>query len=142
MTPAIHTLELRHSRLSCGTIKELDRQTYETLLEGLRDAIDIITELAFATGAALEDVDRAELVVYNTPNELVTFDTEMLASTSVDYRGLINPGPRNGGSTIWLPWGFLQMHRPQGKNLMQFHHKLERLMTHFDESCVVISAST
>lgn len=138
-TPKTYARESENFRLSCGTIKELDRGVYEALLEGFRGSIGSITELAFATGAASDESDRAKLVVYNKPDKLITFDTENLKLSAPAFGDLINPGPQNGGSTIWLPWGFLQMHHPQVENLMQFHHKLAALSTHFEESCVVIN---
>lgn len=116
--------EERNRRLSAGSIKAVDRDAYESLLEALRASIGKITNLAFAKGAAKNQSDFAHLVIYNNSADgIKVLSTQDLVSGASALVNVIKPGPQNSGTTIWLPWGFLQMHHPQKINLLQFHHR-------------------
>lgn len=133
---AWHNLEIHQNRLAMESIKLASRTVYEELIDFFKDNISVITHLCFASGSASRREDHAQGVLYNNaPGGAQVFNIEMLERELISSAHKISPGPRNGGTTIWLPFGFLQMHKPQGKNLMQFHHKLDTLQESAPNSC-------
>lgn len=125
---ALYEQELHQNRLLAVTIKREFPMYWDALIDYFKQNIGLITELMFARGLALRDEDTADLIVYNkVRNQGNMFETKSIAAqaTKPSALQLIQAGPRNGGSTIYLPTGFLQMHHPQGENLMQFHHKYD-----------------
>lgn len=125
---AWHSLEERHQRLAMGTIRVYSRTLYEEIIDFFQANVSTISRLCFASGSASRPEDQAKGILYNNaPGGPQIFSIEKLERELTTGAHKISPGPRNGGTTIWLPFGFLQMHRPQGKNLLQFHHQLERL---------------
>jgi hypothetical protein len=55
------------------------------------------------------------------------FPISEIARHSTRTAARVSIGPRNGGSTILFPFGFLQMHSPQVDNQIQFHHQYAKL---------------
>ncbi len=132
--PKRYQLEKHQARLSFSTIQAVDRFASEALSEGLKANIELITNLAFCVGAAMHEDDFADVILYNnSANGMMGIKGKEMAYLSSGLSEFIAPGPRSGGTTIWLPWGFLQMHRPQGTNEMQFHHKQSRIEAHYPE---------
>lgn len=123
-TPEIAKLEKAQSRLSLNSIAAVDKIGYESLLDLFRSHFELITRLVFGLGASAELDTEAQAIVYNRHDKGVQiFRIEDVMNSDTSTKELIDRGPRNGGTTIWLPFGFLQMHHPQGQNLLQFHHK-------------------
>ena len=132
-TPEVSKLEKAQSRLSLHSISVVDRIGYESLLDLFRSHFEIIARLVFGLGASAELESEAQAIVYNRhAGGVQIFRVEDIMSADTSVRQLIDRGPRNGGTTIWLPFGFLQMHRPQGQNLLQFHHKRTSIERHSD----------
>ena len=125
---AWHILEERHERLAMETIRLYSRTLYEEIIGFFQANVSKISHLCFASGSASRPEDHAQGILYNNaPGGPHIFSIEKVGRELISGAHKISPGPRNGGTTIWLPFGFLQMHRPQGKNLLQFHHQFERL---------------
>jgi hypothetical protein len=100
------------------------------MLDYFNSNIGVITRLSFAQGLAKSEQEVADLIIYN---KAVDGKTIFLISKIIENAILLtrlNPivaGPKNGGSTLQLPTGFLQMHHPQGDNLLQFHHQYKKI---------------
>jgi len=125
--------ELHQERLVAATLRAIAPRETEEAIEWLRSEMPAVARLCFSTGLCSNPSDQAEFVWYHLEDEN-TRDEQ--ASLVIPVRRIIRRiedlpselrasiGPRNGGSTINLPFGFLQMHRPSGGNQFQFHHRL------------------
>ena len=134
--PKIHSQEARQSRLVADSIQKNFPGVFEQLIELLTANIELVTSLSFSRGLAKSPQDWADVVVYNlVPGEEKVFAIQEMAENARRRlaSACVEPGPRNGGSTILLPTGFMQMHRPQGENLVQFHHTYLRVLEIFAE---------
>lgn len=128
--PKIAQQELEQRRLVAASIEKHQPLIWQRTLDFFRRNIGIITKLQFAQGLAISKSDCADVIIYNkvnvTPNKFVI--SKLIDEVGDEsYTENITPGPRNGGSTILLPTGFLQMHHPQGENQMQFHHQYRKI---------------
>jgi hypothetical protein len=129
-TPRIAAQELHQSRLVGSTIKTNLPDVWSETIDFFNSNIGLITRLSFAQGLAKSQDDAAQIIVYNNadPNPAVFSITSIIAKAEKQVKIFpIAYGPRNGGSTIQLPTGFLQMHHPDTENLLQFHHKYEKI---------------
>jgi hypothetical protein len=123
--------QVRQNRLVLNSIHKLIPEALSTTFEFFRANLRIMTELMFFKGLASDSKECAEMVIYNKVySGRNLFSKVDLLSTIDSARNLekVAPGSRNGGSTIQLPTGFLQMHKPQGKNLLQFHHNYKKVL--------------
>jgi hypothetical protein len=128
--PKLFVQELNQKRLVAASIQDNFSGAWEELMGLLTMNIEIITHLSFARGLANFKEDWADFVIYNLESDAEqTFGISDLAQGSAKSlkESPIVAGPRNGGSTIILPTGFLQMHHPQGENLLQFHHSYKKI---------------
>jgi hypothetical protein len=124
-TPKIYEQELHQNRLSASSISRTFPSSWESLLVFFRENIGLIAELAFARGATKPKDMWAEVVLYTLgdgTNSMFSI-ADIAEKSSKSDKGKITSGPRNGGTTLTLPFGFLQMH----KNMLQFHHQLAAL---------------
>ena len=121
-------LERKDNRLLAKTIAEYYPGNWEELVDFLADNYSFIASLAFSRGLNANPIAWADLVYYR---EGSIFDIDEICSLgNID---LIDVNSRNR-STIWLPFGFLQVHRPTPKGAiksgpfsLQFHHNLKRI---------------
>jgi hypothetical protein len=130
VNPKIRAQELRQRRLVSRTIELAEPVAWQGLIKYFSDHIEILTSLAFSRGSAARQRDFADLLVYSSNrNDTETFVIELLAQASKSglTDSAVRPGARNGGSTMLLPTGSLQMHRPQGDNLLQFRHDFDKV---------------
>lgn len=122
--------ETRKHRLVGDTLKKYDYKLYEALLTWFKQNIANIADFCFSRGLAKNESDWANVVWYR--NELGENDVDDIfylpslyekfkkcAETETTY------GKIGGGTTIQLPFGFVQWHSPTKKipGDMQFHHK-------------------
>jgi hypothetical protein len=122
--------EIHQQRLLAASIVREFPTYWNSLISFLRENSGLFTDLMFSRGLAKRPEDSADLVIYNNVQgsaNVFKVESLVVAATSSTSLARISAGPRNGGSTIYLPTGFLQMHHPQGENLMQFHHKYEKV---------------
>jgi hypothetical protein len=123
--------QVHQNRLVLNSIDKIIPEALSTTFEFLRENLRIMTELMFFSGLASKSEDCAQIVIYNQvysgPNVFSKADLLTSVDSTANLERLV-PGDRNGGSTIQLPTGFLQMHKPQGKNLLQFHHSYEKVL--------------
>lgn len=128
--------ERKRNRLTAESMIRYAPDCYTILLDWFRQNIENITLFCFAYGLAKNEDDRAQYVWYNNElgenNDSIIFDINKLAKESVKYKKNINYGTRNGGTTIILPFGFVQWHQ----NSMQFHHSLDDLKSNMKTSII------
>ena len=123
-------LELRKHRLVADTLKAYDSALYYRLLQWFNENIFELFDFCFARGLASDSEDWAQIVWYKNMVGENQFDKMIYLP---DLRGHIPPtseyGTRNGGSTIQLPFGFVQWHSPRKviPGNLQFHHTFSKV---------------
>lgn len=118
-----YTLQLRHHSLNATTLKAYREDLYNAMLQWFRDNAYELTKLSFTMGAAQDPNEWSEYVWYiNTLGENEVdemFHIEEICEAACKYSARETYyGDSNGGTTIQLPFGFVQWHQAQ----MQFHH--------------------
>jgi hypothetical protein len=129
--PKIAEQEIRQKRLLAESIAFSYPNIWEKTLSFFSENIELITKLSFAEGLAADPKEFAQVVVYNkAPKGSNIFPISALVETLKEVIEVnpVVPGPRNGGSTLLLPTGTLQMHHPQEDNLMQFRHEYKKIV--------------
>lgn len=123
-----YNLQIRHKSLNATTLKAFDASLYQSMLDWFSQKAYEITKLAFSMGAAKDPKEWSEYVWYINllgENEVdqvfniidICHAAKNVAETETYF------GDRNGGTTIQLPFGFVEWHQAQ----MQFHHSYEKL---------------
>ena len=129
--------ELRKNRLVAETLNAYDKTLAQHLINWFRDNIGNIADMCFARGAVSSPSDWAQFVWYK--NELGeeilddVFKIDEISSRSQKAFELVRFGNRMGGSTIQLPFGFVQWHSPSKKipGCLQFHHVYQSVKSLF-----------
>lgn len=123
-------LEIRKHRVVADTLKAYDGYLYHLLLNWFNENISELFDFCFAKGLASNSEDWAQIVWYKNMVGENQFDTMLYLE---DFKSNIPPtavyGTRNGGSTIQLPFGFVQWHSPRKiiPGNLQFHHSYEKI---------------
>jgi hypothetical protein len=128
--PRIAKQEQHQKRLMASSLALHFKSIWEETLVFFNENIGLITKLSFSQGLASSAKDYADVVIYNKvlAGQTVFLIKELVESAEKKVlTSPIVPGPRNGGSTLLLPTGFLQMHHPQGENQLQFHHQYKKV---------------
>jgi hypothetical protein len=128
--PSIVAQEKRHRRLVADSMVLSFPSEWKKVLEFFNTNIGLITRLSFAQGLAAEEAEFADVVIYNqiTDQRNIFPIAELVAAAEKDV--LTRPvvaGTRYNGSTLVLPFGSLQMHRPKGVNQFQFRHEFREV---------------
>lgn len=123
-----YDLQLRHKSLNATTLKAYNEELHRTLLAWFRDNAYELTKLSFAMGAVRDQEEWSEYVWYiNLLGEHQTdaiFSIEALAKAVAGAAADATAySTKNGGTTILLPFGFVQWHQKK----MQFHHKYAQI---------------
>ena len=123
--------EEHQTRLLAVTLNTYFRSEWAETLVWFNEKIGEIAEFVFARGHAKNPKDFASHIWYLDVGQKPRFDLVIpvarISEGAIRNRGEVRVGDRNGGSTIQLPFGFLQMHAPKNENLMQFHHNYEKV---------------
>lgn len=122
------SMQVRHKSLNASTLKSYDKHLYDSLLHWFTDNAYEIAKLSFSMGAARNPEEWSEFVWYiNLLGENDTDDIFFIESICNAAQSIANDetyyGPLYGGTTIQLPFGFVQWH--QGK--LQFHHDYDKV---------------
>ena len=121
-------LQMRHESVNATTLKAYDEHLYDALLEWFTDNAYELAKLSFSMGAVRDNKEWSDFVWYvNLLDENDTDDiffiedicnaVQEVASEETYY------GSSFGGTTIQLPFGFVQWHQGQ----LQFHHNYDKL---------------
>jgi hypothetical protein len=124
--------EKHQHRLLAVTLNRHFPKDWAATLDWARQNSGRIADLSFSKGHAKSSNDFATHVWYFVADGGdVEIDSLIPVPDIVKFStrsgGDVEPGPRNGGSTLLFPFGFLQMHSPQGENQVQFHHSFSKL---------------
>lgn len=123
----------RKKRLVWKSLENLDLGKSKRFQKWLKSNIADITEFCFSRGLAKNSEDWADYVWYiNKLGECdfdEIFEIEKLKEKVKNSTEKVVPSRINGGSTIRLPFGFVQWHQKQ----MQFHHSLSELKSLFSD---------
>lgn len=120
--------ERKRQRLTGDSLKSYNESLYKGLIDWFQSNIGKVTELCFSRGAAANPEDWADYVWYK--NELnenpldAIFSIKDICEAAKRNSSLIFYRNRTHGSTIQMPFGFVQWHCP-GWHLpgsLQFHH--------------------
>jgi hypothetical protein len=130
VSPKVRAYELKKSRLTWSTLYSFDSASATKLLDFFRLNMAQIVQFCFFSGLAKYQSDWADSVWYrNEVGERLTdcifVRDEMTKNLSTSHAVKeIKIGRMNGGTTILLPFGFVQWHQGQ----MQFHHKQDAIL--------------
>jgi hypothetical protein len=130
LNPGIAEQELHQARLVAHSIESNFPSVWKATINFFNVNIGLITKLSFAQGLAKSEYDAADVIIYNKTvggPSVFTIRRIIQNSKSQTKKVGVVPGPKNGGSTLQLPTGFLQMHHPQNDNLLQFHHQYKKI---------------
>lgn len=124
---SIRNYEIRKHRLVWSSLVTYDNALADQLLEWFKSNIQNIALFCFSQGLTSDERDWADFIWYtNLLGERKLdkmFSVVALADASKRNTSAITVGTRGGGTTIQLPFGFVQWHQKS----MQFHHKLNRI---------------
>lgn len=123
-----YSLQLKHKSLNATTLKSYDNKLYNSMLKWFKDNIYELTKLSFATGAAKDTCEWSDYIWYinllgeNKIDETFYIDDICMAAKKMAAKQTYY-GDSNGGTTIQLPFGFVQWHQKQ----LQFHHSYDKI---------------
>lgn len=123
-----YDLQLRHKSINATTLKSYNENLYNSLLQWFADNIYELTKLSFSMGAACDHKEWADFIWYinllgeNNINNIFSIED---ICTAVQKSALSETyyGSSYGGTTIQLPFGFVQWHKKQ----LQFHHMYTKI---------------
>ena len=120
--------ELRKHRLVAETLSSFDPSLSQCLIDWFNDNIDKLFDFCFAKGLAKNPEDWAQILWYKNLVGDNTIDT-MIFLPDICVKGTVEYGTRTGGSTIQLPFGFVQWHSPRKiiPGNLQFHHNYDKV---------------
>lgn len=125
------TLEIRKHRLVGDTLKAYSASLYNGLLQWFNDNIIDLFDFCFAKGLAQNPLDWAQIVWYKNMVGENQLDTIIYLPDIANHIGATAEyGTKNGGSTIQLPFGFVQWHSPRKiiPGSIQFHHNYNKVL--------------
>lgn len=123
-----YNLQIRHRSLNATTLKKYDESLFNDLLRWFICNAYEIAKLSFSMGAVLDKREWSDFIWYinllgeNKIDDIFYIDdicnaVQNAAKTETYF------SRTNGGTTIQLPFGFVQWHQEQ----LQFHHKYNKL---------------
>lgn len=124
-------LEERKHRLVADTLKSFDSDLYNKLIEWVNKNIQLLFDFCFSKGLASNKKDWSDIVWYRNLIGENNFDTMIyIPDMKAKIPSTAKYGTRNGGSTIQLPFGFVQWHSPRKiiPGDIQFHHTYQKLL--------------
>lgn len=128
-----YDLQVRHKSLNAITLMSYDVNLYNALLNWFKDNIYELTKLSFTMGAARDEDEWSDYVWYinllgeNDVDEVFYIEDICQAAVKVSNSETFY-GDINGGTTIQLPFGFVQWHQSQ----LQFHHSYDKVCSLID----------
>jgi len=139
--------EFHQRRFVARSLAAYRPDTWRAMLDWFRTEMPRIAELCFARGLVAHPDDYASAVLYSinerasgTVGHFFFSITELVNRIQlVPHHRRAEAGPQSGGSTLILPFGFLQMHNPKRRgqvawnNQLQFHHRRRDLLRLFSD---------
>lgn len=127
----IDAYQKRKRRLVERTLRMYDHSLCDELLEWFNNHMEYIFDFCFARGLARDKSESADLIWYvNTLGENQVDEIINIARVKKRIPRDASYGTRGGGTTIQLPFGFVQWHDPSKSSpCLQFHHGYEKIIT-------------
>ena len=123
--------QIRKHRLVYDTLRRYDANLSKILIDWFKENIAEIFDFCFIRGLASNSRNWANVIWYKNllsgekkKVEDAMLNLEELRESIKGYAKHIEYGNKTGGSTIQLPFGFVQWHQGQ----MQFHHNEEKIL--------------
>lgn len=126
--------EYHKHRLVADTLRAYDKNLYDALLKWFIDNTSDLVDFCFSKGLAKDQNAWANVIWYKNElgetsvNSIFSIEEmrealQRIASATTEY------GNRGGGTTIQLPFGFVQWHSPTKviPGCIQFHHNYEKI---------------
>lgn len=126
--------EMRKHRLTACTLKEYDAGLYDSLLNWFKDNIGLLADFCFSKGLVSDDSLWADYVWYinkvgeNEVDRIIP--VKEIISACEENKDLVCYGTTHNGTSIQLPFGFVQWHSPRKviPGCIQFHHLYKKLI--------------
>lgn len=126
--------EIRKHRMVAETLKKYNHELYFKLLHWFKENAKEISDFCFSRGLAKDENEWANVIWYinelgeNSIDEMFFFD-ELLNYFQIESASETEYGSVGGGTTIQLPFGFVQWHSPTKKipGCLQFHHNYYKI---------------
>ena len=124
-------LQIRKHRLVADTLKKYDEKLFNALIEWFDISSKNLFDFCFSKGLAANENDYADIVWY------INLVGDLELDTMINLKDIIKTMPKNthygvanGGSTIQLPFGFVQWHSPTKviPGCLQFHHNYDKII--------------
>ncbi len=121
-------LQMKHRSLNATTLRAYDEHLYNVLLDWFTDNAYELAKLSFSMGAVSDSREWSDFVWYiNLLDENDTDDVFFIEDICNAVQEVAQDetyyGSSFGGTTIQLPFGFVQWHQ----NKLQFHHNYDKL---------------
>lgn len=123
-----YDLQIHHKSLNATTLKNYDEKLYCALLNWFTENAYEISKLSFSMGAVVDRSEWSDFIWYinlldeNDIDDIFCIEDICIAAEKVAKEETFF-STTNGGTTIQLPFGFVQWHQGQ----LQFHHNYEKL---------------
>lgn len=130
--------ELHKHRIVAETLKKYSSKVYDDLINWFSSNIINLFDFCFSRGLAASKDDWATLIWYK--NDIGEVEIDALINIDDAKKCMENKafyGTRTGGSTIQLPFGFVQWHSPKKviPGEIQFHHKYNEINNLLKDYC-------
>lgn len=126
--PKTYDLQLRHKCLNATTLKAYSEELYEGLKTWFVENAYEIAALCFSMGAVRDREEWSDYIWYinllaENETDAVFSIEEICNAVQANAEAGTDYSTTNGGTTIQLPFGFVQWHQGQ----LQFHHSYYKL---------------
>lgn len=123
-----YDLQVRHKSLNATTLKAYNAHLYDVLLQWFIDHAYELTKLSFSMGAVRDSEEWSDFVWYinlldENDTDDIFFIEDICNAAQKAAKAETYYGSSYGGTTIQLPFGFVQWHQRQ----LQFHHNYDKL---------------
>ncbi len=123
-----YDLQLRHKSLNATTLRAYDEHLYEALLDWFTNNAYELAKLSFAMGAVSDRKEWSDFVWYinlleENDTDDIFFIEDICNAVQDAAKEETYYGSSYGGTTIQLPFGFVQWHQGQ----LQFHHDYDKI---------------
>lgn len=127
-----YDLQIRHRSLNSATLYSYSPEIFCAMLNWFSENMYELTKLSFSMGAAAQHEEWSEFVWYinlvGEHNVDMLFSIEELCHAAMNQANDLTAFSANG-TTLQLPFGFVQWHQQQ----MQFHHQFVKLRNLLEE---------
>ena len=126
----IYEYQLRKNRLVANTLTLYDLKLPNELLKWFDNNMFNIIDFCFSRGLTIDEKEKAEIIWYKNTLKENDIDTILwIPQIKNDVYSKCFFGKTLGGTTIQLPFGFVQWHQ----GCIQFHHKYEKVNKLFNK---------